>query len=324
MERSPPEPPSPRPVAASADPSGTIADVLPPDRLGRSDQQTLVVTRIEGDAARVAEDSVAREEALQLMVDGRPLAVMLRTPGCDVELALGLLHAEAVVHRREDIRELRLAPSGQVDLDGIPLPIQLDPQAENLVDVHLRTPLPAGALGWQRALPSSSACGICGSATLEAIQAVQANVVGTAVWLSRDLFQLPELLLEAQRVFHSTGGLHAAGLLRRSGQPLDVAEDVGRHNAVDKLVGRALLRDGLPLTDALLIVSGRAGFEIVQKAAAAGIGLVASISAPSSLAVQVAQTTGVTLIGFLRGQRCNVYSHPERVGLTLDPLAQPR
>jgi FdhD protein len=311
-------------LVVSVKPSGTIADVAPPGRLGRSDQLGLVVTKIDGDSARVAEDSVAREEALQLMVDGRPLAVMLRTPGCDVELALGLLHAEGVIHRREDIAELRLAPSGQADLDDIPLPIQLDPQAENLVDVHLRTPLPDGALGWQRALPSSSACGICGTATLEALQAVQTNVEGTAVWPAPELFQLPDLLMEAQRVFHSTGGLHGAGLLRGPGKPLDVAEDVGRHNAVDKLVGRALLRNHLPLTDALLIVSGRAGFEIVQKAAAAGIGLVASISAPSSLAVQAAQTTGVTLIGFLRGQRCNVYSHPERVGLGRGQLAAPR
>jgi len=283
-----------------------------------------MVTKIEGDSAEVAKDSVAREEALQLMVDGRPLAVMLRTPGCDLELALGLLHAEGVIHHRDDIAELRLAPSGQVELDGIPLPIQLDPHAENLVDVHLRVPLPEGALGWQRALPSSSACGICGTATLAALQAVQPNVEGKTAWPARELFHLPELLLEAQRVFHSTGGLHAAGLLRLSGQPLDVAEDVGRHNAVDKLVGRALLRDQLPLRDAVLVVSGRTGFEIVQKAAAAGIGLVASISAPSSLAVQAAEATGVTLIGFLRGEHCNVYSHPERVELNLGQPARPR
>lgn len=304
--------------------SGTIAEVPPPSHLGRSDQQELVVTKIEDDSSRIAADSVAREEALQLMIDGRPLAVMLRTPGCDVELTLGLLHAEGVVHQSSEVLKLRVAPSGQVELEGIPLPLELDPEAENLVDVYLRTPLPEGALGWQRALPSSSACGICGSATLEALQAVQANVEGSFVWPVQELFQLPELLLEAQRVFHSTGGLHAAGLLRRRGLALEVAEDVGRHNAVDKLVGRALLRDQLPLTDALLIVSGRTGFEIVQKAAAAGIGLVASISAPSSLAVQTAEITGVTLIGFLRGQRCNVYSHPERVGLGLGELAPPR
>ncbi len=297
--------------------------MVPTERLGRSDQQRLAITRIEGDTALVAEDSVAREEALQLMVDGRPLAIMLRTPGCDVELALGLLHAEGVVHHLDDVCELRIAPSGQAELDGLPLPVRLDPQAENLVDVQLRTPLPDGALGWQRALPSSSACGICGTATLEALQAVQPRVNGEATWKSEALFQLPDMLLAAQRVFHSTGGLHAAGLLRRGEDSLEVAEDVGRHNAVDKLVGRALLQEQLPLTDALLVVSGRAGFEIVQKAAAAGIGLVASISAPSSLAVQAAQTTGVTLVGFLRGERCNVYSHPERVQLGQGELTAP-
>jgi len=284
-----------------------------PNRLGRPEQQRLLVTKFDEEGTQIAEDSVAREDALQLMVDGRPLAVMLRTPGSDVELALGLLHAEGVVQQASDIEFLRLAPSGQARLDDIPIPVQLDPAAENLVDVHLRLPLPDGALGWQRALPSSSACGICGTATLEALQAVQTNVVGEAVWPADELFRLPALLLEAQRTFHATGGLHAAGLLRQIGQRLEVAEDVGRHNAVDKLVGRALLRAQLPLTDALLVVSGRTGFEIVQKAAAAGIGLVASISAPSSLAVQAAEATGVTLVGFLRGRRCNVYSHPGRV-----------
>lgn len=283
------------------------------NRLSRADQLGLLVTKIDEEGTKVAADSVAREEALQLMVDGRPLAVMLRTPGSDVELALGLLHAEGVVQQASDVEFLRLAPSGQARLDGIPIPVQLDPAAENLVDVHLRLPLPDGALGWQRALPSSSACGICGTATLEALQAVQTNVVGEAVWPADELFRLPAQLLEAQRAFHATGGLHGAGLLRQIGQHLEVAEDVGRHNAVDKLVGQALLRAQLPLTDALLVVSGRAGFEIVQKAAAAGIGLVASISAPSSLAVQAAEATGVTLVGFLRGRRCNVYSHPQRV-----------
>jgi FdhD protein len=291
------------------------------NRLGRPDQQRLLVTKIDEQGAQITEDSVAREEALQLMVDGLPLAVMLRTPGCDVELALGLLHAEGVVRRLSDVEFLRLAPSGQTQLEGIPILVELDPAAENLVDVHLRLPLPEGGLGWQRALPSSSACGICGTATLEALRAVQADVVGEAVWRVAELFRLPQMLMEAQRVFHNTGGLHAAGLLRQTGQPMEVAEDVGRHNAVDKLVGRALLRGQLPLTDSLLVVSGRAGFEIVQKAAAAGIGLVASISAPSSLAVQVATATGVTLVGFLRGRRCNIYSHPERVEASALQLA---
>ncbi len=294
-----------------------------PIRLGRSDQHKLLLTKLDRDSGALIEDSVAREEALQLMIDGSPLAILLRTPGCDVELALGLLHAEGVIHCREDVAALRIAPSGQVDLDGIPVPVRLDPEAENLVDVELRTPLPGGPLGWQRALPSSSACGICGAATLDALHAVQANVEGQATWAAGDLYLLPDLLLQAQRAFHSTGGLHAAGLMTKKGEPLEVAEDVGRHNAVDKLVGRALLRRQLPLTDALLVVSGRAGFEIVQKAAAAGIGLLASVSAPSSLAVQAAETTGLTLVGFLRGERCNVYTHPERLEFRTDQAVRP-
>jgi FdhD protein len=185
----------------------------------------------------------------------------------------------------------------------------------------LRQPLPEGAIGWQRALPSSSACGICGSATLEALQRFQPPVKGERIWEPDRIFQLPELLAASQRTFQATGGLHAAGLLSWYGGEVEVAEDVGRHNAVDKLVGRSLLARRLPLTDSCLLVSGRAGFEIVQKAAAAQISVVASISAPSSLAVQVADATGVTLIGFLRGGRCNVYSHPERLGTTADAVA---
>ncbi len=278
---------------------------------------------MEGSHSHPTRDTVAREEALQLMVDGAPLAVMLRTPGRDLELCLGLLHAEGVVRHLSQLRGARLAPSGQHDLDHLPIPVELVPEAENLVDVQLKEPLPEGALGWQRALPSSSACGICGTATLEALQAVQPEVTGQRVWSLAEVASLPDRLRQAQRVFESTGGLHAAGLLRQPGGELEVAEDVGRHNAVDKLVGRALLQERLPLRDACVLVSGRAGFEIVQKAAAAGVCVVASISAPSSLAVQAAESTGVTLVGFLRGRRCNVYSHPERLELDLPEEAGP-
>jgi FdhD protein len=287
----------------------------------RAEQQRLQITRIEDGHAQSTFDAVAREQAMQLMVDSKPLAILLRTPGSDLELALGLLHAEGVVHRLEEIASATMAPSGQWGLDKLPLKVQVDPLAENVVDIHLRQPLPEGAIGWQRALPSSSACGICGSATLEALQRFQPPVQGERIWEPDRIFQLPELLAASQRTFQATGGLHAAGLLSWYGGELEVAEDVGRHNAVDKLVGRSLLARRLPLTDSCLLVSGRAGFEIVQKAAAAQISVVASISAPSSLAVQVAAATGVTLIGFLRGGRCNVYSHPERLGTTADAVA---
>ena len=279
------------------------------------------ISRVQGTRAELAFDEVAREEALQLMVDSQPLAILLRTPGSDLELALGLLHAEGVVARLDEIAVVRIAPSGQRDLDFPALEVRLDPKAENLVDVQLRSPLPGGGLGWQRALPSSSGCGICGAATLEALQRFQPPVTGERVWPVERIFHLPDLLAASQLVFSSTGGLHAAGVLPWSGGAMGVAEDVGRHNAVDKLVGRALLEGRLPLTDSALIVSGRAGFEIVQKAAAAQISVVASISAPSSLAVQTAQLLGVTLIGFLRGEHCNVYSRPDRVGLPTGPAS---
>jgi FdhD protein len=292
------------------------------DKMGdRAEQQRLPITRIEDGRAQSAIDAVAREQAMQLLVDSKPLAILLRTPGSDLELALGLLHAEGVVHRLEEIASVTLAPTGQWGLDQISLTVQVDPLAENVVDIHLRQPLREGAIGWQRALPSSSACGICGSATLEALQRFQPPVKGERIWALDRIFKLPELLGASQRTFQATGGLHAAGLIHWSGGGLEVAEDVGRHNAVDKLVGRSLLASRLPLTDSCLLVSGRAGFEIVQKAAAAQISVVASISAPSSLAVQVAEATGVTLIGFLRGGRCNVYSHPERLGTAAGALA---
>jgi FdhD protein len=280
----------------------------------RAEQQRLQITRIEDGRVESAIDAVAREQAMQLLVDSKPLAILMRTPGSDLELALGLLHAEGVVHRLEEVASVTIAPSGQRGLDQIPLTVQVDPLAENVVDIHLYQPLPEGAIGWQRSLPSSSACGICGAATLEALQRFQPPVRGDRIWEPDRIFELPELLAGSQRTFQATGGLHAAGLLPWSRGGLEVAEDVGRHNAVDKLVGRSLMAGRMPLTDSCLLVSGRAGFEIVQKAAAAQISVVASISAPSSLAVQVAEATGVTLIGFLRGGRCNVYSHPERLG----------
>ncbi len=283
------------------------------EALGRGAKQRVGVVRLRDSLANPAQDEVAREEALQLSLDGHPLALLLRTPGSDVQLAVGLLHAERAINSAADIAEVRVAASGQRDFEGLGIVVRPIAEAENLVDVHLRRPPPPGKLGWQHALPSSSACGICGTATLEALQQVQAPVSSSACWTPDYLYRLPDVLLQAQRVFHSTGGLHAAGLLVGPTVEMRVAEDVGRHNAVDKLLGGALLRGELPLDQACLVVSGRAGFEIVQKAAAAGVPLVASISAPSSLAVQVADATGVTLVGFLRGRRGNIYSHPERL-----------
>ncbi len=279
----------------------------------RGGQQRFEVTRFDSGNSGISSEKVAREDALQLMINGRPLAILLRTPGDDLELALGLMHSEGVVKDLSEIDFVRLAPSGQAQIPATRWQIHLQPETENLVDIHLLTPLPEGTVGWQRALPSSSACGLCGTTTLEAIHRFHQPVKGTLVWNVDRLFSLPDLLAASQPVFNATGGLHAAGLLAFEAREMMVAEDVGRHNAVDKLIGRALLEQRLPLSNSCLVVSGRAGFEIVQKAAAAQIAVVASISAPSSMAVLTAETLGVTLVGFLRGRSCNVYTHPERL-----------
>ncbi len=291
--------------------------MVEPSPLSRSPKERLQITRLEAGQSRTTTDEVAREEPLQLMVDGEPLAILMRTPGSDLELTLGLLHAEGVIKGLSDIAMVRLAPSGQARWPDSRLAVEADPEAENLVDVHLRSPLTGGSLGWQRALPSSSACGICGSATMEALLRFQEPVVSDRTWPLEEILDLPGWLARAQPVFTSTGGLHAAGLVVCGEKKMAVAEDVGRHNAVDKLVGQALLEGRLPLSDSCLVVSGRAGFEIVQKAAAAQIPVLVSISAPSSLAVQTATTLGVTLVGFARGQAGNIYSHKERLRLGL-------
>lgn len=280
---------------------------------GRSGTSPVAVGRWAAGEVRADRDWVAAEEPLQVAVDGAPLAVVMRTPGSDLELVLGLLHAEGVVRGRNDVAGVRLSPSGQDELGGQDLDVELLPETEGLVDVRLRRPLAGGVLGWQRRLPSTSACGLCGATTLDALERTQRPVRGRDTWPIGLLHTLPARLRSRQAVFASTGGLHAAALVTGGGDLAAVCEDVGRHNAVDKLVGGALMRDQLPLERFLLLVSGRAGFEIVQKATAAGIPLIAAVSAPTSLAVRASDRLGATLVGFLRDDRCNVYTHPFRV-----------
>jgi FdhD protein len=234
----------------------------------------------------------------------------MRTPGHDVELALGLLWAERVVTGAGQVREVLIsAESGEAV--GGPVPVRADLLESNQVDVRLTA---AAARRPERSFLSSSACGVCGATTVESLTLDFAPVPpGPAL----DPALLPALsgrLRERQRLFDQTGGLHAAGLFSPAGDLELLREDVGRHNAVDKVVGRALLSGRLPLNASLLVVSGRGGYEIVQKAVAAGIPLVAAVGAPSSLAVATARRFGVTLVGFLRDGRFNVYSAPERLG----------
>lgn len=254
-----------------------------------------------------ADDQLAAEEPLQLLLDGEPLSIVMRTPGHDVELALGLLWAERVVTDRAQVRQVRISAEAAEREAGVPL--LADVLESNQVDVRLTSP----GRRPERAFLSSSACGVCGATTVESL-ALELPRPAPGPRLEPGLLtDLPGLLRARQRLFDRTGGLHAAGLFDARGRLVTLREDVGRHNAVDKVVGRALLDGMLPLDDHVLVVSGRGGYEIVQKALAAGIPMVAAVGAPSSLAVATARGLGQTLVGFLRDGRFNVYSAPERL-----------
>jgi FdhD protein len=259
---------------------------------------------------------VAAEEPLQIVVDGQPFAVVMRTPGHDLELVLGLFFAEGLIETAADVTSAAVAASG-VPESATGLPVRALAEAENLVELRLARPRPAdGPIGWQRNLVVGSACGICGAAALDALRADLEPLPPGPRFAWQSLTAMPPALRAAQSTFELTGGLHAAGLFAADGSLLRIREDVGRHNAVDKLVGAALLAGELPLHDRALMVSGRTSFELAQKAVAAGIPLLAAVSAPSSLAIHVAHTFGLTLLGFLRGDGFNVYTGGERVAET--------
>jgi FdhD protein len=268
------------------------------------------VRHVEGDVAQVRSDHLATEEPLEIRLAAggvtRTLAITMRTPGSDFELAAGFLHGERILADRGQLREIRYCTDP--DVDGA--------QLYNVVTVELAAPELPELRGLDRHFFTSSACGVCGKASLDALESAGCSVLegGPEVGVEV-LYLLPERLREAQGVFDSTGGLHAAGLFTSAGEPVCVREDVGRHNAADKVVGWALLEDRLPLMDHILMVSGRSSYEILQKALVAGVAVVCSVSAPSSLAVDVARRFGVTLVGFLRDGRFNVYAGAERIRL---------
>ncbi|HEY7201299.1 MAG TPA: formate dehydrogenase accessory sulfurtransferase FdhD [Candidatus Dormibacteraeota bacterium] len=278
---------------------------------GRPQAPEVAIRRWSAGGWQEAGDRLAAEEPLELLLDGSPLSVVMRTPGSDVELALGLLWAERVVTERAQVGEVLVsAESGELETT---LPVRADLLESNRVDVRLA----AGGGGGrrpERSFLSSSACGVCGATTVESLALDFAPLAPGPSVRPALLLELAGRLRERQRLFDQTGGLHAAGLFSAATGELELLrEDVGRHNAVDKVVGRSLLDDRLPLTGRLLVVSGRGGYEIVQKAVAAGIPLVAAVGAPSSLAVATARRFGLTLVGFLRDGRFNVYSAPERL-----------
>lgn len=262
------------------------------------------VVRVRGGARAAGADAAATEEPLEVRLHGQPFAVIMRTPGADRELAAGFLLAERVIAGADALGTIAHCT---------------DPGAahpENIVDVTLADGSAAAIerlLAGRRQVTTNSSCGMCGRRTIESLAADAAPIDAAWTVPAAVIAALPPQLRARQAVFDETGGLHAAGLFGRDGGLLDVAEDVGRHNAVDKIVGRMLMRDALPLSDHLLCVSGRTSFEIVQKAIVAGIPVVAAVSAPSSLAIELAEEFGVTLIGFVRGDSFNIYAHAERI-----------
>ncbi|MEV5540666.1 formate dehydrogenase accessory sulfurtransferase FdhD [Saccharopolyspora shandongensis] len=263
------------------------------------------VLRIRDGVRSQRPDTLTAEEPMEIRVGGRPLTVTMRTPGHDFDLAVGFLVSEGVIGSADDVTSIRYCAGATSDGGN----------TYNVVDVALAAGVAPPDASLERNFYTTSSCGLCGKASLDAVRT-------TTTWpLGEDslridpstLAVLPDRLREAQRVFDSTGGLHAAGLFTADGRLTCLREDVGRHNAVDKVVGDALRAGRLPLRDSVLMVSGRASFELVQKAVMAGIPALAAVSAPSSLAVDLAADAGLTLIGFLRGTSMNVYSGAERL-----------
>lgn len=255
---------------------------------------------------RAREDALAAEEPLEVRVHGTSFSVTMRTPGHDFELVAGFLVSEGAIHRQEQLATMRYCAG--TDEHG--------EQTYNVIDAVLGAGAVLPDTSMERHVYTSSSCGICGTASIDAVtkSAHFALEGDTGTVALRMLAGLPDALREQQRVFDRTGGVHAAGLFdAETGELLCLREDVGRHNAVDKVVGWALLEDRLPLRGTVLQVSGRASFELVQKARLAGIPVLAAVSAPSSLAVELAQSSGLTLVGFSRGSSLNVYTHPERI-----------
>jgi FdhD protein len=270
------------------------------------------VLRIRGAAASHRADTLVAEEPLEIRLNGRPLAITMRTPGDDFALATGFLVSEGVVAAAGEVANVVYCAGATADGSN----------TFNVVDVTLAPGVPVPDISLERNVYTTSSCGLCGKASLDAVRTATRLPVdpdGGPRLTPRVLASLPERLRERQAVFDRTGGLHAAALFDARGTLLDLREDVGRHNAVDKLVGRALREGRLPLAGRVLMVSGRASFELAQKAVMAGIPVLAAVSAPSSLAVDLARETGLTLVGFLRGDSMNVYAGEDRIALASVP-----
>jgi FdhD protein len=257
------------------------------------------VFRTRHSGASAATDRVAVETPLQIALEGQPFSVIMRTPGADADLVVGFLFSEGVIRSADDVRG--------VEID----------ESLNYANVRIsraRAEIIPDVLGQRRQVAMNSSCGLCGRRSLESLDVTISTTLPPQWSVAPAVIAaLPDTLSQAQQMFAETGGLHAAGLFDLDGRLEVSAEDIGRHNAVDKLIGRMLMLKRLPLDRALLCVSGRSSFEIVQKALVGGIPLVAAVSAPSSLAVDLARRAGITLLGFVRDGRFNVYTHRERI-----------
>ncbi|MFI9028293.1 formate dehydrogenase accessory sulfurtransferase FdhD [Streptomyces sp. NPDC053560] len=275
--------------------------------MGRVTERRRVI-RIRDGAVSTRPDTLVAEEPLEIRLGGKPLAITMRTPGDDFALAAGFLVSEGVLSSADELANIVYCAGATEDGSN----------TYNVVDVQLAPGVALPDITLERNVYTTSSCGLCGKASLDAVRT-------TARFALRDddgmtltpetLSVLPDRLRAAQRVFDRTGGLHAAGLFTADGELLDLREDVGRHNAVDKIIGRAVQQGRLPLSDTVLMVSGRASFELAQKAVMAGIPVLAAVSAPSSLAVDLAAETGLTLVGFLRGKSMNIYAGEQRIAL---------
>jgi FdhD protein len=266
------------------------------------------VVAVDGQEARRRRDRLATEEPLEIRAQGPgqaavQVAVTMRTPGHDFDLAAGFLATEGLIAHRDEVAQIRYCAD-----------VERAEQEYNVLTVELRRPFDAGVL--QRNFFATSSCGVCGKASIDQLEVRCAPLPDGPVVPREVITALPGALREGQRVFEATGGLHATGLFTSSGNLVALREDVGRHNAMDKLVGERFLAGATPLSDHIALVSGRASFELVQKAAVSGIPILCAVSAPSTLAVDTARALGLTLVGFLRGERFNVYTHAARLELS--------
>jgi FdhD protein len=277
-------------------------------RARRGSKTKVRVRVVEEGRARVRPDALATEEPMEIrLISGgtrQTVAVTMRTPGADFELAAGFLYGEGIVSSPEDVSRISYCVDSGLDAE----------QRYNIVNVELRGGHSYDPRPLERHFYTTSACGVCGKASLEQLELRGCPVIPPGPEIPPEtIYALPEKLREAQGLFDATGGLHAAALFDEKGELVTLREDVGRHNATDKLIGWTLLEGRLPLSDHIVVVSGRSSFEILQKCLTAGVPVVCAISAPSSLAVDVARQFSMTLVGFLRGNRFNIYSGHERI-----------